>query len=101
MEEFRKTSLLLLTKTVSNFIGKLSHSIKNFTELAGREESNIIDILFSLLLKSHKNQNTILSYIEKKLFQQNNINNNNINEYMDIKKLNEEEEKKEINILKN
>ena len=92
MEEISKPSLLLLTKAVSHFIEKLSYSIKNCSELAGREESNIIDILFTLLLNSNKNQNTILSYVEKKLSQQNNINNYNINEYIDIKKLNEEEE---------
>ena len=94
MEEINQPSLLLLTKTVSNFIGKLSHSIKNCTELAGREESNIIDILFTLLLLKNTNQNTILSYVEKKLYQQNNFNNYSINEYIDMKKLNEEEEKK-------
>ena len=75
---FKKKSLLSFLNTLnqhwaeksqvkSNFIEKLSHSIKNCTELAGREESNIIDILFTLLLKSNKNQNNILSYIEKKL----------------------------------
>ena len=99
IEEISQSSLLLLTKVVSNFIEKLSHSIKNCTELAGREESNIIDILFTLLLKSNKNQNNILSYVEKKLSQQNNINNYNINEYINIKKLNEEEEKKRNNYL--
>jgi len=67
--------------------------------IAGREESNIIDILFTLLLKSNKNQNNILSYVEKKLSQQNNINNYNINEYINIKRLNEEEEKKRNNYL--
>ena len=99
IEEISQSSLLLLTKVISNFIEKLSHSIKNCTELAGREESNIIDILFTLLLKSNKNQNNILSYVEKKLSQQNNINNYNINEYINIKKLNEEEEKKRNNYL--
>ena len=99
IEEISQSSLLLLTKVISNFIEKLSHSIKNCTELAGREESNIIDILFTLLLKGNKNQNNILSYVEKKLSQQNNINNYNINEYINIKKLNEEEEKKRNNYL--
>ena len=99
IEEISQSSLLLLTKVVSNFIEKLSHSIKNCTELAGREESNIIDILFTLLLRSNKSQNNILSYVEKKLSQQNNINNYNINEYINIKKLNEEEEKKRNNYL--
>ena len=99
IEEISQSSLLLLTKVISNFIEKLSHSIKNCTELAGREESNIIDILFTLLLKSNKNQNNILSYVEKKLSQQNNINNYNINEYINIKKLNEEEKKKRNNYL--
>ena len=99
IEEISQSSLLLLTKVISNFIEKLSHSIKNCTELAGREESNIIDILFTLLLRSNKIQNNILSYVEKKLSQQNNINNYNINEYINIKKLNEEEEKKRNNYL--
>jgi len=99
IEEISQSSLLLLTKVVSIFIEKLSHSIKNCTELAGREESNIIDVLFTLLLKSNKNQNNILSYVEKKLSQQNSINNYNINEYINIKRLNEEEEKKRNNYL--
>lgn len=99
IEEISQSSLLLLTKVVSFFIEKLSHSIKNCTELAGREESNIIDVLFTLLLKSNKNQNNILSYVEKKLSQQNSINNYNINEYINIKRLNEEEEKKRNNYL--
>ena len=98
-EEISQPSLLLLTKATSNFIEKLSHSIKNCTELAGREESNIIDILFTLLLKSNKNQNNILSYVEKKLSQKNSINNYSINEYIDVKKINEEEEKKRNNYL--
>ena len=99
IEEISQPSLLLLTKAISNFIEKFCYSIKNCTELAGREESNIIDILFTLLLKSNKNQNTILCYIEKKLSQQNNFNNYNINEYINLKKLNEDEEKKRNNYL--
>ena len=99
IEEISQPSLLLLTKSISNFIEKFCYSIKNCTELAGREESNIIDILFTLLLKSNKNQNTILCYIEKKLSQQNNFNNYNINEYINLKKLNEDEEKKRNNYL--
>ena len=68
--------------------------------MAGREESNIIDILFTLLLKNNKNQRDILSYVDKKLMEKNNnINNYNINEYIDVKKLNENEEKRRMNYL--
>lgn len=97
IEEINQQSLLLLTKTVSNYIEELSYKIKNCTELAGREESNIIDILFTLLLKNNKNQRDILSYVEKKMMEKN--NNYNINEYIDVKKLNEDEEKRRMNYL--
>lgn len=97
IEEISPQSLLLLTKTLSNYIEELSHKIRNCTELAGREESNIIDILFTLLLKNNKSQKNITSYIEQKLAE--NENNYNINEYIDVKKLNEDEEKRRINYL--
>ena len=84
IEEISPQSLLLLTKTVSNYIEELSHKIRNCTELAGREQSNIIDILFTLLLKHNKSQKSIVSYIEKKQTQNN--NNYNINEYVNVKK---------------
>ena len=100
IDEINQQSLLLLTKTVSNFIEDISYKIKNCTELAGREESNIIDILFTLLLKNNKNQRDILSYVDKKLMEKNNnINNYNINEYIYVKKLNENEEKRRMNYL--
>ena len=97
IEEICPQSLLLLTKTLSNYIEELSHKIKNCTELAGREESNIIDILFTLLLKNNKNQKNISSYIDKKLSENN--KNYNINNYINIKQLNEEEEKRRMNYL--
>lgn len=97
IEEISPQSLLLLTKTLSNYIEELSHKIRNCTELAGREESNIIDILFTLLLKNNKSQKNITSYIEQKIAE--NENNYNINEYIDVKKLNEDEEKRRINYL--
>lgn len=104
IEEISPQSLLLLTKTLSNYVEELTHKIKNCTELAGREESNIIDILFSLLLKNNKTQSDISSYIENKLFANNNdINNNNsnynINEYINVKSINDNEEKRRINYL--
>ena len=103
IEEISPQSLLLLTKTLSNYIEELSHKIKNCTELAGREESNIIDILFSLLLKNNKTQRDISSYIENKLSENNNdINNNNnynINEYINVKSINDNEEQRRINYL--
>lgn len=104
IEEISPQSLLLLTKTLSNYVEELTHKIKNCTELAGREESNIIDILFSLLLKNNKTQSDISSYIENKLSANNNdINNNNnnynINEYINVKSINDNEEKRRINYL--
>lgn len=104
IEEISPQSLLLLTKTLSNYVEELTHKIKNCTELAGREESNIIDILFSLLLKNNKTQRDISSYIENKLSANNNdINNNNnnynINEYINVKSINDNEEKRRINYL--
>ncbi len=66
IEQISKPSLLLLTKTVSNFIEELAHKIKNTTELAEREESNIIDVLFTFLLKNNKHQKDIIEYINKR-----------------------------------
>ena len=97
IEEISSQSLLLITKTLSNFIEELSHKIKNCTELAGREESNIIDILFALILKNNKTQYNILSYVEKNLSQNN--NNYSINDYINVKQLEENEEQKRRNYL--
>ena len=105
IEEISPQSLLLLTRTLSNYVEELSHKIKNCTELAGREESNIIDILFSLLLKNNKTQRDISSYIENKLsvnnndINNNNFNNYNINEYINVKSINDNEEQRRINYL--
>ena len=94
-------SLLLLTKTVTNYIEELVHRIRNTTELAEREESNIIDILFTLLLKNNKNQKNIVEYIDKKMIEEKNKDKNySMKEYLDIKKINEDEEKERINNLK-
>ena len=97
IEEISPQSLLLITKTLSNFIVELSHKIKNCTELAGREESNIIDILFALILKNNKTQYNILSYVEKNLSQNN--NNYSINDFINVKQLKENEEQKRRNYL--
>ena len=100
IEEISQDSLLLITRILSNFIEELSYKIKSCTELAGREESNIIDILFTLLIKNNKNQKTILTYIDKKLTEgKESVSNHNINEYIDVKKLNENEEKRRMNFL--
>jgi hypothetical protein len=101
IEQISVPSLLLLTKTVTNYIEELVHRIRNTTELAEREESNIIDILFSLLLKNNKNQKNIVEYIDKKMIEEKNKDKNySMKEYLDIKKINEDEEKERINNLK-
>ncbi len=101
IEQISVPSLLLLTKTVTNYIEELVHRIRNTTELAEREESNIIDILFTLLLKNNKNQKNIVEYIDKKMIEEKNKGKNySMKEYLDIKKINEEEEKERINNLK-
>ena len=97
IEEISPPSLLLLTRTLSNYLEELSHKIKNCTELAGREESNIIDILFTLLLKNNKSQKNIISYIDTKLSEEK--KNYDINDYINIKKLNEDEEKRRMKYL--
>jgi hypothetical protein len=100
IEEISQDSLLLITRILSNFIEELSYKIKSCTELAGREESNIIDILFTLLIKNNKNQKTIITYIDKKLTEgKKGVSNHSINEYIDVKKLNENEEKRRMNFL--
>ena len=101
IEQISVPSLLLLTKTVTNYIEELVHRIRNTTELAEREESNIIDILFTLLLKNNKNQKNIVEYIDKKMIEEKNKGKNySMKEYLDIKKINEDEEKERINNLK-
>ena len=101
IEQISVPSLLLLTKTVTNYIEELVHRIRNTTELAEREESNIIDILFTLLLKNNKNQKNIVEYIDEKMIEEKNKDKNySMKEYLDIKKINEDEEKERINNLK-
>ena len=101
IEQISKPSLILLTKTVSNYIEELVHKIRNTTELAEREESNIIDVLFTFLLKNKKNQKDIINYINKRtVVEQIQNKNYSISNYIDIKKLNENEEKTRINYLK-
>ena len=101
IEQISKPSLILLTKTVSNYIEELVHKIRNTTELAEREESNIIDVLFTFLLKNKKNQKDIINYINKRTVEEQIQNKNySISNYIDIKKLNENEEKTRINYLK-
>ena len=101
IEQISVPSLLLLTKTITNYIEELVHRIRNTTELAEREESNIIDILFTLLLKNNKNQKNIVEYIDKKIIEEKNKDKNySMREYLDIKKINEDEEKERINNLK-
>ena len=101
IEQISIPSLLLLTKTITNYIEELVHKIRNTTELAEREESNIIDVLFTFLLKNGKNQKNIMEYINKKMNEEQNLNKNySMKEYIDIKKINEDEEKERINNLK-
>ena len=101
IEQISKSSLLLLTKTVSNYIEELVHKIRNTTELAEREESNIIDVLFTLLLRNNKHQNDIIEYIKKRTIDEQIRNKNySIKNFIDIQKLNKEEENKRNNYLK-
>ena len=101
IEQISKSSLLLLTKTVSNYIEELVHKIRNTTELAEREESSIIDVLFTLLLRNNKHQNDIIEYIKKRTIDEQIGNKNySIKNFIDIQKLNKEEENKRNNYLK-
>ena len=101
IEQISKSSLLLLTKTVSNYIEELVHKIRNTTELAEREESNIIDVLFTFLLRNNKHQNDIIEYIKKRTIDEQIRNKNySIKNFIDIQKLNKEEENKRNNYLK-
>ena len=102
IEQISKPSLLLLTKTVSNHIEELVHKIKITTELAEREESNIIDVLFTFLLKNNKNKNDIINYVIKRIKDEEEKKNQNysIKTYIDVKKLKDDEENLRINYLK-
>ena len=101
IEQISKSSLLLLTKTVSNYIEELVHKIRNTTELAEREESNIIDVLFTFLLRNKKHQNDIIEYIKKRTIDEQIGNKNySIKNFIDIQKLNKEEENIRNNYLK-
>lgn len=96
IETINIKSLLLITKILSSFITDLSHNIKKSTELTGREDSNIIDLLFTLSFKN-KTQKSIINYINKK----NTLLNNNkkFEEIYNIKTIINNEEKQRINIL--
>ena len=102
IEQISKPSLLLLTKTVSNHIEELVYKIKITTELAEKEESNIIDVLFTFLLKNNMHKTDIIKYVNKRIKDEEEKKNQNysIKTYIDIKKLNDNEEKLRINYLK-
>ena len=102
IEQISKPSLSLLTKTVSNYIEELVHKIKITTELAEKEESNIIDVLFTFLLKNNKHKNDIIKYVNKRIKDEEGkkIQNYSIKTYIDIQKLKENEEKIRTNYLK-
>jgi hypothetical protein len=102
IEQISKPSLLLLTKTVSNHIEELVYKIKITTELAEKEESNIIDVLFTFLLKNNMHKTDIIKYVNKRIKDEEEKKNQNysIKTYIDIKKLNDNEEKQRINYLK-
>ena len=102
IEQISKPSLLLLTKTVSNHIEELVHKIKITTELAEKEESNIIDVLFTFLLKNNKHKNEIIKYVNKRIKdeEEKKIQNYSINTFIDVQKLKDNEENKRTNYLK-
>ena len=102
IEQISKPSLLLLTKTVSNHIEELVHKIKITTELAEKEESNIIDVLFTFLLKNNKHKNDIIKYVNKRIKDEEEKKNQNysINTFIDVQKLKDNEENKRTNYLK-
>ena len=102
IEQISKPSLLLLTKTVSNHIEELVHKIKITTELAEKEESNIIDVLFTFLLKNNKHKNDIIKYVNKRIKVEEEKKNQNysINTFIDVQKLKDNEENKRTNYLK-
>ena len=95
-EKINTKSLILLTKVLSNFITDLSHNIKKCTELAGREESNIIDLLFTLSFKN-KTQQSLLSYIKADSIQSN--TNKKFDELYNMKSILANEEKQRMKIL--
>ena len=102
-DNIQPKSLILITNIVSKYIETLSHQIKNCTELAGREEPNIIDVLFALLLKSNKKQSDIYLYMEKKNPEKNlefNINMTKILSNEENKRKNYLEELNCINVPK-
>jgi len=102
IEQISKPSLLLLTKTVSNHIEELVYKIKITTELAEKEESNIIDVLFTFLIKNNMHKTDIIKYVNKRIKDEEEKKNQNysIKTYIDIKNLNDNEEKLRINYLK-
>ena len=72
-QKINKNSLLLLTGALNFFIEMITIKSKQFTELSGRVETNMIDLLFSLI----QNDITQLSII-------NYINNSNIKDVAKI-----------------
>ena len=58
-----KNSFYLLTNVIRRFIEKISMNTQRHVEASGRNECNIIDLLYTLLDDNNINQNDILYYI--------------------------------------
>ena len=58
-----KNSFYLLTDVIRRFIEKISLDTQKNVEASGRNECNIIDLLFTLIDEKNINQNDILYYI--------------------------------------
>ena len=58
-----KNSFYLLTNVIRRFIEKISSDTQKHVEASGRNECNIIDLLYTLLDDKNINQNDIIYYI--------------------------------------
>ena len=61
-EKINKSTLLLLSGAITTFIEIITIKSKKYTELSGRMETNMIDLLYSLI-QNNITQNSIITYI--------------------------------------
>ena len=90
-EKINKSTLLLLSGAITTFIEIITIKSKKYTELSGRMETNMIDLLYSLI-QNNITQNSIITY----------ITNSNIKEIkkIEINNIIELEKKERFSLLK-
>ena len=64
-----KRALFLLTNIAKSYIENITTRAKNYTELSGRLEVNLLDLFYSLLASDNVDQEYLLNYIHNSKLQ--------------------------------